>query len=119
MTPEKLREKFPNASPDFIRINSQGVYPSKPKRAKGTALVSPVPRETESSVRYEICFTIHSTRPCDFDNWNLKDCLDVLTRIGCIPGDDWRVMQGRIRSRKVHSKEEEKTEIQITIADDQ
>ena len=40
----------------------------------------------------------------------------MLVKAGCLDGDEWNVLQGEVISEKVHTPEEERTEILITPA---
>lgn len=116
MTPEQIKKYLPNASPDFIRVNPQGIHPAEPERAAKLPLERPVSREEEGHIRLEICFTVYSRRPLDWDNWRTKELQDGLILAGILPSDDWSTLQGRVISKKVHSKEEERTEVRLTLS---
>ena len=116
MTPEQLKSKFPHASPSFIRINNSGLHTPEPKPVKKRALERPAPREETCGYRLEICFSIYSRRPLDWDNWRTKELQDLLIIIGAIPSDDWTTLKGRVESHKVHRAEEEKTVVTVHLA---
>ena len=65
------------------------------------------------SGRMRVIFRVYAQRPLDWDNYRLKDVQDCLVEAGLLVGDDWRVLEGRVISCKAHSKEEERTEIEI------
>jgi len=87
--------------------------PGEPEPVKRRALVSRVPREEKSGPRFEVCFTVFSVRPCDWDGYHIKPLLDMVVHAGILPGDAWHQLDGRVRSRKVSTAEEEKTLIEI------
>lgn len=64
--------------------------------------------------RAGIRFRVFSTRPCDWDNYSVKEIQDGLLKAGLLDSDDWDQLQGSVISEKVHSKEEERTVIEIT-----
>jgi len=126
MTRDELLKRFPNASAAFLRNNSDD-HPSRlPARqerkpdtrpalvsapqGKGTGKRSVVPGE-----RYRISFTVHAVRPRDWDNLtaSIKQLQDCLVEAGWLPDDNWKVLEGTVRSDKAASKAEERTEITI------
>lgn len=80
-------------------------------------LVKPAARKEKGRVRpkrrFEITFTIHAVRPCDWDGWDCKYLQDWCVTAGLIPSDGWDVLSGRVLSRKVSTEVEEKTVIEI------
>lgn len=115
MNPNKFKRLFPNASRSVTNLNVSldGIRSTKQELTKGMPLEHTIQREEESRLRCKIIFTIYSTRPLDFDNYWTKCSQDCLREAGIIHDDAWDVLEGTIRSRKAHSKEEERTEIQI------
>ena len=89
--------------------------PGEPEPVKRRTLVRRIPREEKSGPRFDIVFTVYAVRPCDFDGWHIKPAIDMLVRAKIIPGDAWNQLQGSIRSRRVQTVEEERTEIEIAI----
>lgn len=69
--------------------------------------------KTAGGTRFEISFTVYAVRPNDYDNLRCKELQDCLVKAGLIPDDNWRVLQGRIISKKASSQAEERTEILI------
>jgi hypothetical protein len=63
--------------------------------------------------RFEITFVVYSTRPCDYDGYDIKAIQDLLVQAEVIPDDKWCVLTGRVCSEKVHTEKEERTEITI------
>jgi hypothetical protein len=105
-----LRKRNPEISgapyPESLR-------PVEPEPVKRRALVRRVPREEKSGPRFEIVFTIYARRPCDWDGYHVKPLQDMLIHAGYLPGDSWHELEGRIRSRRVQTVEEERTEVEI------
>lgn len=91
-----------------------GIHSGDSESVKRRTLECRVSREEKGGTRLEVCFTMHSLRPCDWDGYHIKPILDMLVHAGLLPGDAWHQLEGCIRSRKVHTKEEEKTIIEIT-----
>lgn len=125
MTKEQILARYPNASTSFIARNLD--YPSPPIRAhdekpdQGGALECSEPGEEACwygpAKRFEIRFTVYSVRPCDYDGWDIKAIQDCLVRAQIIPDDGWRVLAGRVESRKVHAEADERTEIKIVTVE--
>ncbi len=116
ITPNELKRLFPQASADTIsrnQVGATGLHPVEPEPVKRRSLVRRVPRKEACGPRFEIVFTIYAVRPCDWDGWHIKPTQDLLAAIGLLPGDAWHQLEGRVRSRKVHTAEEERTEIII------
>lgn len=117
MTRAEILHRYPNASSSFIKANLQADPPrvsaDDKKQAQGSALVRP---ETGAGQRlrcFEIVFTVYATRPADWDGWSIKELQDAVVASGILCGDAWNQLEGRVRSRKVHTKEEERTEVEI------
>jgi hypothetical protein len=117
MNQNKLRRLFPNASPSFIVANSDRtseVHSNNEEPSEGRSLDNSSQRETKSRDRFKIIFAVYSTRPADWDNYDIKALQDLLVKSGILFGDDWIALRGEIDPRKVDKKEEEKTVIYIT-----
>ena len=97
--------------------NTRGVSASDQKPTEGNALECAVSGEAKGGNRLTLRFTVYATRPCDFDAWHLKECIDMLVHAGVISGDEWHLVKGQIASEKVFSKSEERTEIEILCRD--
>lgn len=116
MNENKLRRLFPNASPAFITSNSDShsrLSSTDNKSDKGNPLGSTLQGKAESSLRFKIRFTIYAVSPADWDGWHIKELQDLLVHAGCIPSDKWSTLSGEVLSRKVKTKEEEKTVVEI------
>ena len=122
MTRRELQARYPNASESFLRRNADpgdsGVRSTDPKRTELVPLGSKAPRKEKGSrrvvQRYQVTYRIFAVRPADWDNNSIKGLQDLLVTARLLPGDAWHQLHGGIVSEKVHSKEEEKTVIEIT-----
>lgn len=109
---------------ESYKSRRSGIRASDQKPVEGVPLVSPVPRKTKGgnsppistkpTIRKRIKFTVYSIRPCDWDGFHVKELQDLLVHAGIMDSDDWSSLQGEVISEKVHSKEEERTLIEIT-----
>lgn len=121
LSQEDLKRLFPNASGDFIKSNADSVAagsrPSNKEPTKRSTLVSLQGRDDKVSPshrrRFKIIFTVRSRRPGDWDSYNIKELQDLLRYSGILADDSWDLLQGEVRSEKVHTKEEEGTLIEI------
>lgn len=119
MTREQLKERFPHASDAFLDRNCdrpEGIRSDDTKRTEGHALERPCPREKKSRTRVTVHFVVYSLRPADWDGWHIKELQDCLIHAGILDGDEWDVLEGHVTSEKVHTKDEERTEITILNA---
>lgn len=100
------------------RDRTTGICSAHAKPVEGNALECPLPRKEKNSEgftqRFSITFVVFSVRPCDWDGYHIKEIQDMLVHAGVLLSDDWTVLEGRVISRKAHSKAEEKTVIEIT-----
>lgn len=118
----ELKARYPNASESFLRRNADsgdsGVRAADTKPDEGKPLERRLsrkdPRRVGPAGRLKIRFTIHAVHPADWDGVDIKQLQDMLVRSGILPDDNWSLLQGEVISEKVHSKEEEKTVIEIT-----
>ncbi len=119
MNADELRKRFPWASDSFIKANadSAGVCSQEPERLARVSLERTAPREEAGGdrpeTRYRITFRCFARRPCDYDNYRVKECQDMVVKAGLIPDDNWRVLEGCVVSRKAKTKAEERTIIEI------
>ena len=126
MTRAELLARYPNASEAFLRRNldhsaesgDKGLCAAQPKRIEGSPLVSPAPRKAKGGrrtpQRYQVTFRVFAVRPADWDNYSIKGLQDLLVTAGLLPGDAWDQLYGTVIPEKVHSKDEEKTVVEIT-----
>lgn len=119
MNADELRKRFPWASECFIKANaySGGICSEEHEPIARMPLVSAASGKEASgdgtTTRYRITFTVFSTKPCDYDNLRTKELQDLLVTAGCLPADNWRVLEGCVLSRKAKSKSEERTIVEI------
>ena len=125
MTPNELSRRFPRASAAFIRANCDShpdALPSRQKPQPKPPLEAPPrraktgSRSVEPRQRYAITFIVYACHPRDWDNLaaSCKELQDELVKAGWLPNDDWKTLDGRVRSRKAHHEAEERTVIEIT-----
>lgn len=117
MTIHELTRRFPRASAAFLRANCAHVEElpaGQSECPQRDALDPELPRKEKSSTRFTICFECYASRPCDWDNYSIKELQDLLVESGLLPGDKWNQLEGRIRVHKVQSRQEERTVITIT-----
>lgn len=109
--------------PAYAKVNPDlaGIPASQPQRAEGSALDRRVQRKKKSDAgpqkRFAITFICYSVQPLDYDNWSIKQLQDCIVEIGMLDDDNWRVLEGRVISRKAHRPEEERTEVHIQEID--
>jgi len=119
-----VKPDFQNASDTFKRLNphlfadqNSGIHAMQQKPDERLPLVNaPQGEETrwhDAAVSFEITFIIYSARPCDWDGWDIKYLQDWLVKARIIPDDGWKTLSGRVRTQKVATEAEEKTEIEI------
>lgn len=126
MTFEQLKAKFPNASESFLRANADRaprIPAAKPKPVEGESLERTGQGKETSTVgskkciisggKFRITFRVFARRPADWDNYHIKEIQDGLVMSGLLSGDSWNQLHGAIISEKVHSKDQERTEILI------
>lgn len=116
MNENHLKRLFPNASPQFIAANTDShtrlSTPHK-EQSKGSSLECATQRKDEGLPCFAIRFIVYSTYPPDWDNPWIKTIQDALRNASILHDDAWDVLEGSVVSRKAHSKEEERLEIEI------
>lgn len=94
-----------------------GLRSAEPQPTQGHALERVVSRKTKGRTgpveRYRITFVVYAVRPCDWDGYHVKEIQDMLVHASILSGDDWRILEGLVRSQKAESKNRERTEIFI------
>lgn len=121
MSPDELRQRFPNASASFLQLNAAAVPAGDTQRPEGDTLERPAPREETRSdcgpvspaSRARLSVRVFAVRPADADGWHLKELIDVLVHAQILDGDAWHQLELSVTSEKVHRPEEEKTELLI------
>jgi len=88
---------------------------SKPERDSGQALVAPVPDESRSPGRVTVRITRLSCSLLDFDNGvgGCKFVIDAMRREGLIRNDDPASIDFEFRQKRVSTKAEQGTVIEI------
>lgn len=122
LTLAQLKERFPHASQSFINANlkadDQRVCAVHQKPHERAALDSLSEGKEacwhDANGSFEIVFAIYTTNPADWDNWDCKYLQDWICKAGLLPGDGWKTLTGRVYSRKVPTKAEEKTVVTLT-----
>jgi hypothetical protein len=126
VTANEFQRRFPNASRSTAKRNVEAVTEvgaprirsADAERNEGSPLVGAAAGEEACwhlpGGRFEITFTVFAVHPADWDNVSAKYLQDWIVKAGILPGDGWKTLSGRCLSRKAHSKEEERTEIEIT-----
>lgn len=95
---------------------SQGIRPTESQPNERPAL-DKVPcgkaaGKGSDGERYRVTFTVYAVRPKDWDNNFCKVIQDQLIYSGWLPDDNWRILEGAIRTRK-SKPGEERTEVEI------
>lgn len=90
---------------------------SQPERDQAKPLGGAVPGETKSLPRPVISFVGYRVQPLDPDNFSgsVKDLLDGLRHSGLISGDGWWQIILQTSQEKVSHRNEERTEIEISL----
>lgn len=78
------------------------------------ALVIPSQGKGKSEDRFEIVFEIYSARPCDWDNYSTKELQDCIVEEGILPDDNWKILQGKVITKKALTKKDEQTIVYVT-----
>jgi len=124
MTREQILKLWPHASAATIarNLDPAGVdrlHPGQPKPAQHPALDAKPKRKRSGSSsprrRYFVTFIIYACHPMDWDNPFTKPLQDLLVNRGLIPSDNWQTLEGCVKSRKVATKTEERTELTIEM----
>lgn len=122
---EKLARKFPisEATRRRNQVGPVGPPASNPKSVEGMSLVRVHKRKEKGGdsdaksgriTPRQIAITVHAVRPADFDGWHIKEIVDGCVKAGFLDDDDWRnCPTGTVTSKKVHSAQEERTEVDI------
>jgi hypothetical protein len=126
MTRDELLKRFPNASPAFLRSNSNDAI----TRLSARQIAKPQPRpalvaspqgegagkrSVEPGAHYRVRFTVFAVRPRDWDNLaaSCKQLQDAIVEAGWLPDDDWKTLEGTVVSAKAATENEERTEVTI------
>lgn len=111
------RESIRKLNPHLSHLAS-GVCACQQKQAARETLVSAPSGEAPccavSASGASVTFRVRSRRPCDWDNYSIKEIQDCLVESGLLSSDDWDKLRGNVESHKAITQEEEGTEIVIT-----
>lgn len=117
MTRQEILRRYPHATESFISkniaANTEWLPAMRKERPQGNALERTGKGKEASRPCLEIVFTIYARRPMDWDNWHTKCIQDCLVEAGLLHGDAWNELRGSCVSRKVHTTQEERTEIEV------
>jgi hypothetical protein len=116
---ELIKRKFP-VSADTAKRNaagSGGLHAVNQKPVERMSLDGASSGEEArwygSARKFEISFTVFACQPCDWDGWDIKRLQDWCVKAGLLPDDGWATLSGGVKSEKVHTEAEERTEIII------
>lgn len=116
LTPELIKKWFPNASRSLIEANVQTHHlpqSPQPKRATIHESLGKEEGKASHSIRLLVRVTSFRRRLLDTDNLTPKYFVDCLRYCGILSDDTEAEIDLRISQKKVSSKEEERTEIEI------
>lgn len=116
MNEKQFKDMLNNGSKTFREKNSpeaSRLCSTIKECDKRQTLELPTQGKRESEDRFEIVFEIYSTRPCDFDNYSTKELQDCIVEEGILPDDNWKVLQGKIISKKALTKKDQRTIVYI------
>lgn len=113
MNREKLKQLFPNASPDFLDANSDGGKDPIPQRPVCNEPVPTTQPKAKDSGRFTIHVKSYRTRLLDEDNLVAKFHVDALRYAGILPTDAPEKTSIQVSQEKV-KREGQKTEITIS-----
>ncbi len=123
---EKLARKFPISEATRRRNQAGPVGPpaADPKPVEGLPLERVHKRKEKGGIRvqrgvapiipHRIHVSCYAVRPADSDAYHVKEIIDCITRSGLLVDDSWKHVESvTVASKKVHSKVEEKTVVEI------
>lgn len=119
----RLRQRFPNASPSFWRLNearfhaedsgAAAVVERTPTGKREGGPVAAHPNQKGTAPRFRVCICSVRKRLLDADNICPKFTIDALRRKGIIRDDSPKHIILEVSQRKAAKGEEEHTEINI------
>lgn len=120
MNYHELRRRFPNASESFLLANTDvpthcEIASPKPERATRDDALAEAQAQGRNQQRFLVVITSFRRRLLDEDNLCGKYHCDLLRYAGILPSDAPGQTQIQNRQSKVKTKEEERTEIEVTI----
>jgi hypothetical protein len=112
---QKIKSIFPRASKSFIDANAR-LQDTEPERTIRYGVLEKGARKNKSSGRIILSYSSARQRLLDIDNLTggTKFLTDALRYCGAIPGDQEDQITLQVSQKKVASKAEEKTTLQIT-----
>lgn len=116
MSPQQLKELFPNATPDFIKANCSPENPRKlaiVERHPGNATLEPSQAQRGDSTRFLVRVTAVRKRLIDEDNLCEKYHVDALRYCGILPSDAPDRTHIETSQRKTEKKEAPYTLIEV------
>jgi Holliday junction resolvase RusA-like endonuclease len=117
MTPQRLRELFPNASQQFIDRNSDPIRKAPAtkleRRARNGSLAKAKTQNGDTG-KFLVRVTSYRRVLCDEDNLCEKYHVDCCRYAGLISDDTAAKARIETTQQKVKTKGEERTEIQIS-----
>lgn len=124
MTPDELRLRYPNASPDFVRINSDtsgrtGFSDRDPRKAPqlertaGNGAMEALPVQTPTGGHFLVRVTSYRRRLLDEDNLAEKFHVDLCRYAGALPSDAAGKAKIQTSQKKVGAKEREFVHLEI------
>lgn len=108
-----LKERFPNASPRFLQLNSQTPAPILERSSGDGTLAKGEVKEGDTG-RFFVLIKSYRRRLLDEDNLCEKYHVDLCRYAGILPSDAPDRTSIAVSQEKVKSKDEERTEILIT-----
>lgn len=122
VTSREILRRLPNASKSFLQRNAEdsaaALPANDPQPTEGGALQR-LPKGKKASSRSPnervgLAFRVYAVRPADADGWAFKEIIDALAGAKILDGDRWdQFYIAGVHSEKVHSKDQERTEILI------
>jgi hypothetical protein len=125
MTKELLLEKYPNASPDFIRLNSEPEPAAVDRRGRDRRSAAKLERDssdgdvaalqsqTALGGRFLVKIKSYRKRLLDEDNLCCKYIVDLLRYAGIISSDAPGTAKIEVSQEKVGPKEPERIRIEV------
>ncbi len=98
----------------YLASHAKRIRAEHPQPVKRRTLERPCFRENQGVSRVGIKFRIYAIRAADWDGYDFKGLIDMLTKASILETDQWNRLECTgIKSEEVYTKEEERTEIEI------
>lgn len=114
MTPQRLKEIAPHASPDCIMLNCSASGADVKPSVRNGALAKKK-REVSHPRKRHVSITSYRVRRADAEGLCPKYFVDALRYAGIIHDDTEDDITFQIQQKKVSEKKEEKTLIEVTL----